>query len=261
MLTHASYCGNLSGSLNYPELESKRATVADLVSAAGYENDTLVEDIVLNGIGYYGDTSVAAWNASGESQDSYFTQLNATYWQQTDLDTANYWRSWYWQVCTEWGYIQTGNTPPDIMPLISRTLDLDYLTIFCRDGFNITSPPDTSQVNKYGDYNIEYPRLAIIGGNADPWRPASPLWYPDSRNSTTEKPWLEIAHAVHHWEENGIFANETTPILPPNQIVYAQQFVKNFVIDWLKGEFQKSVLLPLIGWTLTVRRVQHSRAL
>lgn len=190
---------------------------------------------MLNAIGYFRETQVAYQNASGLSQDQYFTQLNATKWQQDGIDQQG-WRSWYYQVCTEWGYIQTGNTPPDIKPLVSRTLDLEYLTVFCRDAFNISTPPDVEKVNKYGGFDIEYPRLAIIGGNADPWKPATPLAdAAEPRDSTTEKPVLEIAHAVHHWEENGIFPNETTPILPPNQVVYAQQFLKNFVIDWLKG--------------------------
>jgi hypothetical protein len=41
---------------------------------------------------------------------------------------------------------------------------------------------------------------------------------------------------VHHWEENGIFPNETTSLLPPAQVVYAQQFLKNFVVDWVAGK-------------------------
>jgi hypothetical protein len=219
-----------------PDDETKRPEVQKLVAAAGYKNDTAVENTILNAIAYYGETSVAAWKESNETQNAVFGQLNATFYEATDLDAANSWRSWAYQVCTEWGYIQTGNTPADIMPLVSRTVDLEYLTVQCRDGFNITSPPDLWEVNKYGNYSIEYERLAIIGGNADPWRPATPLAFGEgTRNSTTEKPWLEIAHGVHHWEENGIFANETTPELPPPQIVYAQQFLKNFVVDWVKG--------------------------
>jgi len=235
-----NYCKNMTAAIS-SDLESKRPTAAALVSAAGQGNSTAVQNSVLNAIRYYGRSAVAAWNESGETQDEYFTQLNATHWQAVDLDSANAYGSWNWQVCTEWGYIQTGNTPPEIQPLISRTLDLEYLTYFCRAGFGRNTPPDVENVNKYGNYNISYPRLAIIGGNADPWRPATPLWYPDAREDSTEEPWLLISHAVHHWEENGIFPNETTPILPPYPVVYAQQYLKNFVIDWLKG---KLCILP-----------------
>lgn len=238
--TTFNYCTNISSTaLLHPELESRRPAVQTLVTAAGYKpNDTDVENIILNSIAYYDRSSLASWSRSGESQDEYYTQLNDTYWQETDLVAAETWRSWSYQVCTEWGYIQTGSTPADIKPLISRTLDLEYYTYFCRSGFGINTPPAVENVNKYGSFDIEAPRLAIIGGNADPWKMASPLRDgPQVRNSTTEKPWLEIAHGVHHWEENGIFENQTTPTLPPAQVVYAQQFLKNFVIDWVKGKF------------------------
>lgn len=230
-----NYCSNMTKSFDRVDsgTESLRSTVAGLVSAAGYGNDTLVQNITLNAIGWTNRTVLPGWRRSGASQDSYFTILNATALQQyTALEDYGY-TSWSYQVCTEWGYIQTGNTPKDIKPLISRTLDLEYLTFFCRAQFNITTPPDLEKVNKYGGFNISYPRLAHIGGNADVWRPATPLWYPESRDDTVEEPWHLISHGVHHWEENGIFENETTPLLPPYQVVYAQQYLKNFVVDWL----------------------------
>jgi hypothetical protein len=207
------------------------------LTAAGYEPETGTENVLLNAINYFGVSSVSAWNESGETQDQYYSLLNASSYDVTDLELYDY-RSWPYQVCTEWGYIQTGDTPKDIMPLVSRLIDLEYGTVSCRLGFNMSTPPDTDQVNKYGNFSIEYPRLAIIGGNADPWRPATPLAdEAPERNSTTEEPVLLISHAVHHWEENGIFPNETTPILPPNQIVYAQEFLVNFVMAWMQGMY------------------------
>ncbi|KAF2711862.1 peptidase S28 [Pleomassaria siparia CBS 279.74] len=229
------YCGNISSPtvVNTP-VEPLRANVTELLAYAGYENDTLAENTLLNAISYFGVTSVAAWNASGTSQDAYFTTLDADFYARDDI-AQQVWRSWDYQVCTEWGYIQTGDTPADIKPLISRTLDLEYLSEFCVLAFNITTPPAIENVNKYGGFEIEYPRLAIIGGNADPWRPATPLAdNAPKRNSTTEEPVLLIAHAVHHWDENGVFPNETTPLIPPPQVVYAQQFIKDFVVEWLK---------------------------
>lgn len=236
-----NYCTNITGSLNFPDVESRRPIVAGLVAGAGHGNDTATQDTVLNAIGYYG-RNLQAQEESGLSQEVYFTTLNDTVWQNTSLAAANTYRSWNYQVCTEWGYIQTGNTPEDIQPIVSRLLDLEYLTYFCRSGYNRTEPPDVEKVNKYGGFNISYPRLAHIGGNADPWRPATPLWFPDAKTDTVEEPWHLISHAVHHWEENGIFENETTPLLPPNQVVYAQQYLKNFVIEWLKGKWMHLIL-------------------
>jgi len=226
------YCQNLTA--GKPSSENLRSTVADLVSTAGYPNNTMVQDITLNAIDWLNTTALTAQRKSNLTQNAYFTTLNATA-LQSFTSLADYGAtSWSYQVCTEWGFIQTGNSPADMMPLISRTLDIEYLTFFCRAQFNITTPPDIDRVNKYGNYSIEYERLAHIGGNADPWRPATPLWYPESRNSSTDRPWHLISHGVHHWEENGVFENETTPDLPPPQIVYAQQFLKNFVVDWVE---------------------------
>jgi len=225
-----NYCNNMTA---LPKSENLRPAVADIVSAAGYGNDMHAQNVTLNAISWLNGTALAGWRRTNRTQDQYFTSLNATALQAyTSLEDYGA-ISWSYQVCTEWGYIQTGNTPENIMPLISRTLDVEYLTFFCRAQFNITAPPDVEKVNKYGAYDIDYERLAHIGGNADPWRPATPLWYPESRNSSTDHPWHLISWGVHHWEENGIFPNETTPLLPPPQVVYAQQFLKNFVVDWL----------------------------
>jgi hypothetical protein len=140
--------------------------------------------------------------------------------------------------CTEYGYIQTGNTPPTTLPLISRLIDLKYGTFFCRAAFNITTPPEVENVNKYGGFDISYPRLANIGGQTDPWRPATPLAdKAKPRKSTTSEPFWEIPDAVHHWDENGLFENETTSTLPPNSVAYAQELERDFVKAWLRGEF------------------------
>ncbi|KAL5119386.1 hypothetical protein ACEQ8H_002655 [Pleosporales sp. CAS-2024a] len=225
-----NYCNNITA---VPTAESLRPAVADIVSAAGYGDDGLAQNVTLNAIQWINSTTLPSYRSSNLTQDRYYTILNATDFQGLtslhDFEAV----SWNYQICTEWGFIQTGSTPKDIMPLISRTLDIEYLTFFCRAQFNITEPPDIWQINKYGNYSIEYERLAFIGGNADPWRPATPLWYPDSRKSSTDHPWHLISHGVHHWEENGIFPNETTSFLPPAQVVYAQQFLKNFVVDWI----------------------------
>lgn len=222
----------------YPETSSLASTVEDLLDVGGYGGNTDLQTQMLNYIGYVNLTVVSGACSANETQDECFTTLNATNYQDTSYAFGNSRRSWDYQVCTEWGYIQTGDTPKSILPLISRTLNLDYLTFFCRAEFNITTPSDVHAVNKYGGFDITYSRLAIIGGQADPWRPATPLAdEARKRVSSTNHPVLEIPDAVHHWEENGLFANETTATLPPNAIVYAQEFEKDFVVQWL-AEFE-----------------------
>jgi hypothetical protein len=119
---------------------------------------------------------------------------------------------------------------------------LDYLTIICREAFDITTPPDTDAINKYGGFDISYPRLAFIDGEVDPWRPATPHASPfnpaKNRTSTTSEPFILIEGAVHHWDENGLFPNETTADLPPKPVVDAQKAEVQFVLGWMK-EWEK----------------------
>ena len=81
----------------------------------------------------------------------------------------------YVTIGTEWGYLQTGNTPPEFgAPLVSRTIDLEYSSLVCQLAFNRTEPADVETINKFGAFDIEYPRLAIVDGDWDPWKPVSP---------------------------------------------------------------------------------------
>ncbi|KAL2012780.1 hypothetical protein VTN00DRAFT_305 [Thermoascus crustaceus] len=232
------YCGNITSfSLLYPETAVKESTVRRLIAAGGYSSRRELSYLtkpLLNFIGYINVTAVAPCVRSGQSQDECFTSHNATFYAQDDI--GQQWRSWPYQYCTEWGFLQTGSgVPQHIMPLISRSVDLEYLSIICRDAFNITTPPDVEAVNKYGGYDISYPRLAIIDGETDPWRPATPhAPMAPPRLNTVEKPFLLIKGGVHHWDENGLFPNETTPELPPRPVKEVQQAELEFVKKWLE---------------------------
>lgn len=94
-------------------------------------------------------------------------------------------------------------------------------------------------VNKYGGFNLRYPRLAFVDGEWDPWRAAGPhaIGLP-TRPSTVSEPFILIAKAVHHWDENGLFPNETTAELPPKPVADAQKQEAVFVKKWLE-EFKK----------------------
>jgi len=140
--------------------------------------------------------------------------------------------------CHRWGFLQTGSgVPLTELPLISRTITLPYTTLICRLAFNITSPPDTASVNIHGGYNISYPRLAIIDGEQDPWRPATPhapAAQPWNRANTASEPFILIQGAVHHWDENGLFPNQTTAELPPQAVRETQEFEVMDVMEWME---------------------------
>lgn len=135
--------------------------------------------------------------------------------------------------------------PKDILPLTSRLNTLEWESIICVDAFNITAPPDVHAINKYGGFGISYPRLAFVDGQIDPWRPATPHASPfnttaHNRTSTVSEPFILIADAVHHWDENGLFPNETVNqppnLLPPIPVRVTQAeeiaFVKAWMIEW-----------------------------
>ncbi|GAB7365872.1 hypothetical protein MBLNU230_g7202t1 [Neophaeotheca triangularis] len=232
-----NYCNNItSTTVLHPGTEELSGVASNLIEAGGYDaNDTTVT-AMLNYIGYVNLTAVSACTEGGETQDQCFTQYNSTFYAQDSLDDT--WRLWPYQYCTEWGYLQTGSgVPEDQLPVISRQIDLEYTSTICREAFNITTPPDVDRINKYGGYSISYPRLANIDGQVDPWRPAGPHAFDQGaprRNSTASEPFILIEGAVHHWDENGVFANQSNATFPPQPVRDAQAQEVQFVQEWMQ---------------------------
>ncbi|KAH6630758.1 serine carboxypeptidase S28-domain-containing protein [Chaetomium sp. MPI-SDFR-AT-0129] len=230
------YCGNLTATTNlYPELAALEKEARELLVAGGWEDilDELTPKL-LNYIGYVDATTVQSCTDSGRTQDSCFTNYNTTYYQQDDLSQD--WRLWPYQYCFEWGFLQTGSgVPITDRPLLSRLIDVPFSSIVCREAFGITEPAQVDRINKWGGFNISYPRLAFVDGERDPWRAAGPhkIGLPPRENTVSE-PFILIENGVHHWDENGIFPNETKPGLPPKPVVDAQSEEAKFVKAWLK---------------------------
>ena len=235
--TFFEYCGNVSSSsILYPATTPLTLTVHKLLNVAGYGTQlSTLTTPMLNYIGYINATIPGAAASSGQTLNQYYSNHNATFYALDSIADGS-WRSWPYQYCSQWGYLQTGSgVPANELPLISRLLTLEYETIICREAFNITKPADTGAVNKYGGYDVAYDRLAFVDGEDDPWRGASPhAPQAKPRASTTQQPFLLIKDAVHHWDENGLFPNETTPDLPPAPIRDTQAREVEFVQAWLR---------------------------
>ncbi|KAK4939759.1 hypothetical protein LTR10_020043 [Elasticomyces elasticus] len=234
------YCGNISSTqVLWPGYSTMASTASSLIEAGGWGNETAtLTNSLLNMMAFTNDSYGVA--SCDGPLDSCYDNHNASATMYTDKSLDNFNAlSWAYQYCTEWGYLQTGSGVPETeLPLISRLLTLQYESLVCRLAFNITSPPDVQAINKYGGYNISYPRLAFIGGEADPWRPVTPLAtlsVPDqlNRTSNASEPVILIAGAVHHWDENGLFPNETTSTLPPAPVAQAQMQEAQIVKEWL----------------------------
>lgn len=238
--SYGEYCDTISNtSLLYDSLAPKKGEVVELLNTGGYAAEAeALANPMLNYIGYVNESVVAS--CAGQTQNACVTNLNATFYQQDDISQT--WRSWPYQFCVEWGYLQTGSgVPAGQLPLISRTIDLNYSSTICRSAFDINTPSQVERINQWGGFNFSYPRLAIVDGQHDPWRQATPhaIGLPD-RVSTDEEPFILIDSGVHHWDENGLFPNQTTNELPPAPVKEAQAqevaFVKAWMEEWKEAK-------------------------
>lgn len=84
--------------------------------------------------------------------------------------------------------------------------------------------------------HIAYPRLAHIDGERDPWRYASPHRIGlKPRANTISEPFVLIKDGVHHWDENGVWRNETRPgVVPPRAVAEVQREEERFVRAWVE---------------------------
>lgn len=121
--------------------------------------------------------------------------------------------------------------------MISRLIDYPYASSLCRDAFNITARPDTESINRLGGFDFSFPRVALIDGEADPWRQATPHAIDldeGRRESTVEEPFLLIGGlATHHWDEFGLRKGGFGPGLPPTAVRDVQRAEIDFVRAWL----------------------------
>jgi hypothetical protein len=241
----AYYCGNItSNTLLWPKFASLKANATALIKAGGWGNESA--QLVNPLLNYMAWTKDAVVDPCDGTLDECYNNHNASAPWYADKNNTNYdWICWAYQTCTEWGYWQDGaSVPKDMLPLVSRQITTKYLSLACPLAFNITTRPNLTAVNKYGGFNISYPRLATVGGEADVWRPATPLATlpePDvlNKTSTSSEPIILIQGAVHHWDENGLFPNETTPNLPPAPVASAQKAIVQAAKAWM-AEFNST---------------------
>ncbi|KAI0070419.1 peptidase S28 [Panus rudis PR-1116 ss-1] len=221
------------------------AGFSNFCTALGKPNNTRVE--IAKGIsvnaavltyGSYINRTLAARCRAPDTQDDCFGSFDPKQYQVYDLSQT--WRLWQFQVCTQWGFFMTA--PPEGHPkIISKFNTLDYAKQICKfayppgEHFTVPALPNITAVNSIGGLKIAADRLAIIDGQADPWRPNTPhADIAKPRPDTTLRPFKLIEGAVHHWDENGL-ANRTAE--PPRiQAIHAQEVV--FVKAWLK-DFKK----------------------
>jgi len=187
---------------------------------------------------YIKDTEVAYCPDVKECFDS----SDPTRFQNTSLSET--WRSWSFQVCTEWGYFMAAPPYPSI---VSQFLQVDLRAKACQaafpngEHFIIPAWPNVTVVNELGSYSIAADRLALIDGEWDPWRPRTPhSLHAPVRNDTIPQPFKQIPTGVHHYDENGLASPRKEPLYI--QKIHHEEigFVKAWLAEWaaLHGEPQ-----------------------
>ena len=143
-------------------------------------------------------------------------------------------RAWGYQVCTQWGYFQ--GSPPVTETVayrhrvVSNRLTLPHTSSYCERDYGIVERPHIEDINKLGDFDTHFPRLAFIDGSADPWREATPhSSRARMRKDTLSQPSILIKGGTHHWDENG-WENYTSE---PKLIRRVHEEAIAFVTSWL----------------------------
>ncbi|KAK0441668.1 serine carboxypeptidase S28-domain-containing protein, partial [Armillaria borealis] len=163
-----------------------------------------------------------------------FGTFNDSQYAATTLDQT--WRLWQFQVCTQWGFFMPA--PPKNYPrIVSNLITLDYESKICKQAyapgkyFTVPPLPNVTAVNVLGGFDIAADRLAIIDGEVDPWRPATPhSQYAMDRDDTVLRPFKLIPHAVHHYDEYGLKNLSDEP--PEIRKIHGEMIA--FVMEWLK---------------------------
>ncbi|KAJ7160080.1 serine carboxypeptidase S28-domain-containing protein [Mycena filopes] len=192
-------------------------------------------DLTIVNYGKYIKENIVSRCPEGFSTEECFGTYDDEKYEAVDIDQD--WRLWLFQVCTEWGYFTTAPPDPEQPRIVSKLLTLGYESKICHQAFKpgkhfaVPQLPNVTVVNALGDFGIAADRLAIIDGEVDPWRPATPHSdYAYDREDTVLRPFKLIPGGVHHYDEWGLrdLADE------PPEIRKIHEEMIFFVREWLK---------------------------
>jgi hypothetical protein len=193
----------------------------------------------LGGYVFYIKTTLLPLCESGDyasTNDGCFgLSQNASYWSDI-TNSAD--RSYLYTTCTEQGaFIGAPKHGPS---LISRVLHAPYTQQWCKWAFPagahnaIPSTPNLEENNKYGGYNVQAPRLALIDGGVDVW---VDLCYHSHLAGTTRissdlHPSYLIAGGGHHWDSTGIKNVTGEPDYIREAHLWEIRTVRRWVREW-----------------------------
>jgi hypothetical protein len=110
-----------------------------------------------------------------------------------DPATMDLGRQWMWQVCSEFGWLQTPATNSQYS-MRSKRINLDFYKQYCHDIFGIPIWPKPNLVNlELGGLNLQATNLVMFNGAEDPWQWASKL----NSTSTIQSVYIDCADCAH----------------------------------------------------------------
>lgn len=167
--------------------------------------------------------------------------------------TMNADNSWTWLTCTTFGYnmVAPGTPHPDGdvisgPKVLSELIDYTYTSGSCRDPdlfapgkvYRLPARPDTQRVNKWGALGVAAERLAIIGGQYDPWRSVTPVSedfaYGGDRADTLDRPFKLIPDCWHGCDSLAYSQNLTRFDSEPKRIHRIHEEALQWTGHWMR---------------------------
>jgi hypothetical protein len=186
-------CQPLLGASKFDDATFESNVVGPIQGTCQYNNDKPshatfnlddVCDYMTKGDAYQGLVNMSALFQAGECMDiSYQNMIKEM--EITEFDGERSSRQWTYQVCQEFGYLQTNSAPDEpFYPL--KDVNLAYFEAQCKDIFGVNALPDTSFATaNYGGLDLTTTQLVIPDGSIDPWHSlaiinntATPTMYP-----------------------------------------------------------------------------------
>ena len=158
---------------------------------------------------------------SGITKKDYWSVIMSN----TTIDYNKNARQWYYQVCSQLGYLQT---PPGNSSIRSQVLSLDFWARWCNRIYGDNLYPNTRHFNvRYGATHLAGSRIIFTNGHEDPWKWASVLHTRNRMMHPIEIVCDDCAHCVDLKSP----AKEN-----PEALTKAQKQIARIMNFWIKHE-------------------------
>ncbi|KAG6910123.1 hypothetical protein DXG01_012882 [Tephrocybe rancida] len=187
-----------------------------------------------------------------------------SYWTDTSID--NSWRSWFWIVCNEVGYLQEG-APKYHPTLVTRLVEPDYDLRQCHlmfpEAFPI--PPTIAATERamqktntvYKGWNVRLNRLFFANGQRDPWKDATVSAAGHTVQSTEQQP-IRIGDGFH-CSDLKTLSGQIDPTINAVQVA-ALGYFKTWLAQWKPSHHSHTSITVNISPAISGKVAVHQGA-